>query len=161
MPPLRLAQREARIVYLATVYHLGRPGSETDPDTLERHSHGLASVHEVLDGALDAPALELELTDYQLSRLGEALLGTVNELKQFEMAQGRSAVPRFSETMARLFPDDEQADSALELVAEVMLLRRRLDGAVRAAGDALVTARERQAEAQQAASRPWWKIWSR
>jgi hypothetical protein len=37
-------RRFARLVYLATVYHLGRPGSETDPSAMALLGH--ASYHQ-------------------------------------------------------------------------------------------------------------------
>ncbi|MCB9491965.1 MAG: hypothetical protein H6674_07845 [Dehalococcoidia bacterium] len=33
MTTLQFRSEDARIVYLATIFHLGRPGSETDPNT--------------------------------------------------------------------------------------------------------------------------------
>src|SRR5690606_32311613 len=103
MPALRLRDEDARVAYLATVYHLGRPGSETDPGTLQRHDMGLQSVHERMAEQLGQATIEVELSPYQLMRLGEALLGVSNELKQFGMAHGRSAVPGFSEAMGALY----------------------------------------------------------
>jgi hypothetical protein len=161
MPDLRLARRDARIAYLATVYHLGRPGAE--PDALAgREELGLRAVHEALGDALDATEVVVALSDYQLHRLGEALLGTANELKQIEMAEGRSVVPGFSATLVRLFPEagPEQPGGALELVTHVIALRRRLDRAIRDAAAAMAEQRARIAEAA-AQRRPWWKVWGR
>ena len=155
--------RDARIVYLATVYHLGRPGSETDAVTLERHNLGLGPVREAIEPQLENAVVTLELSEYQLHRLGEALLGVVNELKQFELAGGRSAVPGFTDALRQTFPevDAEDPGTALDLVGHAMMLRRRLDSAVRDASDAVRTAREHEAEAAAEARRPWWKVWQR
>lgn len=155
--------RDARIVYLATVYHLGRPGSETDAITLERHNLGLGPVRAAIEPQLDKAVTTIELSDYQLQRLGEALLGLVNELKQLELAGGRSAVPGFTEALARAFPEvaPDEPGTALDLVGHAMMLRRRLDAAVRDASVAVQTAREEQARAEEEARRPWWKVWQR
>ena len=160
MARIQLRADDARLVYLATVYHLGRPGSETDPDTLRHHDLGLGPLQRALEPQLD-PALavaDIEVSAYQLARLDSALLGIVNELKQFQMADGRSAVPGFAEAVRRLYPEtEEEPGIALDLVGEAVMLQRRLQGAVRQA----------QADAAEAAPpserrrRPWWKIWAR
>ena len=163
MPVLSLQNQDARIVYLATVYHLGRPGSETDAVTLERHDLGLASVRETMEQQIDLAAVELELSDYQLGRVGEALLGVINELKQYELAGGRTAVPGFGEAMARAFPEvsPQEPGSALDIVGQAMMLRRRLDAAVGAANESVREAREQQLAQMKAERKPWWKVWRR
>ena len=75
MPVLSLQNQDARIVYLATVYHLGRPGSETDAVTLERHDLGLASVRAAMEQQIELAAVELELSDYQLGRVARRCSG--------------------------------------------------------------------------------------
>jgi hypothetical protein len=154
---------DLRLVYLATVYHLGRPGSEIDAQTLEPHRLGLGPLREQLDRQLDQPAATVELTDYQLTRLGQALHGIANELKQYEMAQRRSAVPGFAEAMQRLFPGNErEPGTSLDLVEKTIMLRRRLDGAVAGAESAVAAARKQQESAAAVgARRPWWKLWRR
>ncbi len=150
MATFHLHLPEARIVALAITYHLGRPGSETDAATLQRHSLGLGPVLDALEPELDADSagsevIELELSAYQVTRLGAALHGTVNELKQFGMADGRSAVPGFAEAFERLFPDateDGRGADALDLVPHAVGLRRRLAAAVREAEAEVDAARE-------------------
>lgn len=163
MPHLRLQPRDARIAYLATVYHLGRPGSEPDASIPGREHFGLTQVHEALEAALAQPEVALDLSDFQLQRLGEALLGTVNELKQIGMSEGRSVVPDFSATLARLFPETgpDEPGAALDLVVHVMALRRRMDGAIREAVAVLADERARLEAAADAARQPWWKVWAR
>jgi len=152
---------DGRLLALATVYHLGRPGSELDAATLERHDLGLASLQPAIEAQLEQPAFELDVTDYQLHRLGEALLGVINELKQLEMSEGRSIVPGFTQALARLFPEAtaEHAGGALELVTHVMSLRRRLDTAIRDAETNVDAARAAAIEAAQRARRRWWQRW--
>ena len=41
---LQLTHDEPRLVYLALVYHLGRPGSELDPATKMPAAHGLREM---------------------------------------------------------------------------------------------------------------------
>ena len=150
MATFHLHLPDARVVALAITYHLGRPGSETDAVTLQRHSLGLGPVLEALGPQLGAAAgesevVELELSAYQVTRLGAALHGTVNELKQFGMADGRSAVPGFAEAFGRLFPDatgSELGAGALDLVPHAVGLRRRLAAAVREAETEVEAAHE-------------------
>ena len=152
MAIFHLHPRDARLVALAVAYHLGRPGSETDAATLRPHSLGLGPVREALEPRLDAAegdaaVVEIELSAYQVTRLGAALHGTVNELKQFGMAGGRSAVPGFAEAFARLFPAEAaggDAGAALDLVPDAVGLRRRLADAVREAEAEVEAARAAQ-----------------
>ncbi|MFA7296018.1 MAG: hypothetical protein WC211_02385 [Dehalococcoidia bacterium] len=172
MPTLELPDDDARIVALAVRYHLARPGSETDRATLQRRDDGLLSVDAALVPQLGAAVARLDVTSYQLHRIDEGLLGVTNELKAYEMAQRRSAVPRFAETLTALYPslapgaasgdDAEAGDDALDLVERVVALRRRLASAVRDAREAMEREREQAAAAAveaRRAQRPWWRFW--
>jgi hypothetical protein len=171
MPLLSFRNEDARIVALAITYHLGRPGSETDPDTLQRHDLGLAPVGRALDPQLEMAEVRLELSPYQLHRLDEALLGTVNELKQYDMSHRHSSVPNFETAIRLLFPeltpeheDVEDIPGPLDLVTRVVMLRRRLDPVVRQADEQLEAERAAAAEAAEAehrAKRRWWQPWRR
>ena len=192
MAAFHLQPSDARLVSLALVYHLGRPGSETDPATLQPHDLGLAAVRDALDpqlealreGTLESPeppespeVVALELSPYQVTRLGVALHGVVNELKQFGMAGGRSAVPGFADAFARLHAEaGADAESggpahdplapdltalgpiALDLVPDAVMLRRRLDDAVREAERQVAAARASQAQTGAATGHaPLWR----
>ncbi|MGE0135682.1 MAG: hypothetical protein AB7L91_09580 [Dehalococcoidia bacterium] len=168
MPLLSFRNEDARIVALAITYHLGRPGSETDPATLQRHDLGLAPVGRALDPQLAMAEVRLELSPYQLHRLDEALLGTVNELKQYDMSHRRSAVPNFETAIGLLFPEltrehegHEDVPGPLDLVTRIVMLRRRLDPVVRQADADLEAQRAAAEEARRQANRRWWKPWQR
>ena len=151
MTTIRLQPHDARLAALAVVYHLGRPGSELDAATLQPHEAGLGPLQPVIDDQLGLAVTTIDVTPYQLSRLGEALHGTVNELKQYELSEGRSVVPGFAAAFARLFPDlAAEEGGALDLASQGVMLRRRLDAAVREAA-AQVEA-ERAAEAERASA---------
>ncbi len=167
MATFQLHLHDAHLVALAITYHLGRPGSETDAATLQRHSLGLGPVLEALNPQLDGPAtgdpalVELELSAYQVTRLGAALHGTVNELKQFGMAGGRSAVPGFAEAFERHFPDvaDGGAADAMDLVPDAVGLRRRFDAAIREAEAEVEAARAAAlAEAERERQGRWRRL---
>jgi hypothetical protein len=167
MAILTLGEQDARIVALAVTYHLGRPGSETDPDTLLRHDLGLGPLRAILEPQIGRAQVTFEVTPYQLHRLDESLLGLTNELKQYELAERRSAVPGFEEAIARLFPalaatdDADEEDSALDLVTHVVLLRRRLGTAVAEAKATLAAERAAAEAAARVAREPRWRRWIR
>lgn len=167
MPQLQLQAQDSRLIYLATVYHLGRPGSETDPDTLQRHDMGLSPVQRALEPQLDQAVAQLEVSPYQLTRLDEGLHGVVNELKQYEMSSGRSAVPGFGEAIVRLYPDiagpEGESGGAMDLVGHAVMLQRRLHSAVEQARADVEAARGAQVEAARATRLEgrWRNVWRR
>ena len=153
MTTIQLQPEDARLAALAVVYHLGRPGSELDAATLQPHEAGLGPLQPAIERQLGFAVTTIDVTPYQLSRLGEALHGTVNELKQYELSEGRSAVPGFAEAFTRLFPEHAaEGGGALDLASQGVLLRRRLDAAVRDAVAQVEAARAAEAEGSAAES---------
>lgn len=168
MPLLSFRNEDARIVALAVTYHLGRPGSETDPATLQRHDLGLAPIGRALDPQLAMAEVRLELTPYQMHRLDEALLGTVNELKQYDMSHRHSAVPGFETAVGLLFPEltpehegHEDVPGPLDLVTRIVMLRRRLETVIEQSNAELEAQRAAAMEAERRTNRRWWKPWQR
>lgn len=160
MTKLSFTNIDGRLAYLAIVYHLGRPGSEIDALTLEPHELGLGPARVALEQQIQLAVAEIDLSEYQLSRLGEALLGTINELKQYELSGGRSTVPKFTQTMNELFPNTStESGASLDLARQTMMLRRRLDAAVRNADAAVDAAREVQVREHEAKNQRWWSKW--
>ena len=158
MTLLQLRSEDARVVDLATVYHLGRPGSETDAATLQKHNLGLRAIHDAMLPELGQAVVEIEVSPYQLTRLAEALLGVTNELKQYAIAGGRSVVPRFAETLHWLYPETKDDPGiAMDLVQHPVMLRNRMAGAIADARTAIEAAAQ-QAEAQRQSERThWWQ----
>ena len=150
MPPLSLNSDATRLIALAVVYHLGRPGSELDPTTLQRHEIGLGPLQQTIEDHLPNTEMSLEISSYQLSRLGEALHGTINELKQYELSEGRSVIPGFAEAIVRLFPAHvNEQGGTLDLASQAVLLRRQLSKAI---SEAIQTENPKL---------PWWQFWRR
>ncbi len=158
---------DARLIYLALSYHLARPGSEVDPGTLATTEHGLREVAESLHPHLNDQVSTVALSPYQLRRLGQAMLGTVNELKAYPMFKAQStsgnavsAVAGFDDMLATLFPEIEEDENvALDLAQTMMMLRRRLESAI-----AEAEASEAQEEAAAPAEDqrpPKWQFWRR
>ena len=166
---LTLPQRQARLAYLALTYHLGRPGSEIDPVTLKQGRRGLSEVGPVLEKQLGEEEAALELTPFQMTLLGSALLGALNELKLYSLLdtmaakseRSRSTVPGFEIALLRLFPA-LAADPALafDLAEEVMLLRRELAPTIDRAQELLRDEKE-AAEETKRRRRSRWQFWRR
>ena len=135
MIALKLTHDEPRLVYLALVYHLGRPGSELDPDTKQPVEVGLRDVKTVLGNDLMAESAVIELDDRGYQRLLSAIYGSVNELRVLHLRDGApSTVPRFSETARSLFPAlASEPEAALDVAEAMMMLHRRIERAVGAA----------------------------
>lgn len=137
---LQLTHDEPRLVYLALVYHLGRPGSELDPETkLPREDGaGLRAVKAGLGNHLDDPSAVIEFDDAQYPRLISAIRGSVTELRVYHMRAGApSDVARFTETARALFPViAEDPGAALDIAEAMVMLQRRMDRAVSRAMEA-------------------------
>lgn len=123
----RLSASDVRLVRLALLYHLARPGAELDPATGHHTEHGLAEVDAAL-AERDDGAVTLTLTDAQSHRLLQAMLGSVNELRVYHLNGGSaSMVPGFNDTARRLFPAmAADPESALDVAEAMLMLRRRL-----------------------------------
>src|SRR5881392_475953 len=136
MIELHLRQEDAKLVYLAVAYHLGRPGSELDPMTKQPVEHGIAEVARELQPQLALAGARISLNAEQVTRLGSAMYGSITELKAYPMlemqagpGEGRkSSVPGFDRTLRHLFPEvEENLDASGDLAEKMMMLRRRLD----------------------------------
>jgi hypothetical protein len=138
---LRLSADDVRLVRLALLYHLARPGAELDASTGKPAEHGLAEVDASLAERQNAAA-SLELSDRQTRGLLEAMLGCVNELRVYHLNGGAaSMVPGFNEAACRSFPAlAGDPEAALDVAESMMMLRRRLSapgsGAERRSGGA-------------------------
>ena len=134
---LKLTHDEPKLVYLALVHHLGRPGSELDPSTRQPSEHGLREVKIRLGNELEADSAIIELDDVQYRKLLSAVYGSVNELRVHHMRNGDpSTVERFTETATSLFPElRSDPDIALDLSEAMMMLHRRMERAVRQVAD--------------------------
>jgi hypothetical protein len=129
---LKLTHDEPRLVFLALVYHLGRPGSELDPETMQPHQNGLRAIKVALGRDLTTGEAVVELDNWQLQRLSSAIRGCVTELRVYHMREGASSgVEAWTETAESLFPAIRQnPEAALDLAESIMMLQRRIDRAV-------------------------------
>jgi len=163
---LRLPQRQARLIALAVSYHLSRPGSEIDPNTLTDYAHGLSEVQPVIDAQVDHDAATLELSPLQTTLLATALSSVVSELKMYSVfdtmsgasRRPRSTAPGFDERLRSLFPEiAADPGYASQLAEDVTLLRRELP----LARAQEVIADERALEEVAGRRKKWWQVWRR
>ena len=134
---LQLRQEDAKLVFLAVAYHLGRPGSELDPITKQPVEHGLAEIASELQPQLRLAATRIFLRDNQLRRLLSGMLGSITELKAYPMLElrtdedgggRRSSVAGFDRSLRHLFPEvEEDPANALDLAERMLMLKRRMD----------------------------------
>ncbi len=128
---LRLTHDEPRLVFLAVVYHLARPGSELDADTLTASESGLRAVKVALGSHILDESAVIELDDAQYRKLLSAIFGSVNELRVLHMRGDIGSVPGFRDTARQLFPAlADDPDAALDLSEAMMMLHRRLERAI-------------------------------
>ena len=163
---IKLPQHQARLVALAVSYHLARPGSELDPDTLMTYKHGLSDLVPVVDAQLDEPHTLFDLTPLQGMLLSTAFSSVLSELKMystFDRMSGDSRRPRstahgFDDRLRQLFPEIAgDAYYASQLAEDMALLRRELPFAkARELHEA-----ERQAAEAMLRQRKPWQFWKR
>jgi hypothetical protein len=163
---LRLPQHHARLIALAVSYHLSRPGSELDPNTLSDYAHGLREVQPVIDAQLDNEAATLELNPLQTTLLATALSSVVSELKMYSVfdtmsgasRRPRSTAPGFDDRLRSLFPEVAGDPGYASQLAEDMTLLRRELPLARAQE---VIADERAAAEAARRRKKWWQVWRR
>jgi len=163
---IRLPQHQARLVALAVSYHLSRPGSEIDPETLSGYRHGLSELRPELDSQLDSDSVVLELSPLQTTLLANALSSVASELKMYSVfdtmagqsRRPRSTAPGFDERLRTLFPEVAGDPAhASELAEDIIMLRRELP--LERAQEVIREARE--AAAARRARKRWWQVWRR
>ena len=132
---LKLTHDEPRLVYLALVYHLGRPGSELDAATKMPAEHGLREIKVALGSELAADSAIIEVDEAQSQKLLSAIYGCVTELRGHHLRDGApSTVARFTETALSLFPQmKDDPEEALVISEAMVMLHRRMERALRGA----------------------------
>ncbi len=163
---IRLPQHQARLVALAIGYHLARPGSELDRDTMAEYRHGLREVLPAIDAQIEEPVATIDLNPLQAVMLSTAFSSVLSELKMysvFDAMSGDSRRPRstaagFDDRLRWLFPQIA-GDSAyaMELAEHMALLRRDLPFA--RAREVLEEQRQELAEARR--RKKSWQFWKR
>jgi hypothetical protein len=155
---LKLTHDEPRLVYLALVYHLGRPGSELDPATQMPVERGLRDVKIALGGELAADSAIIEVDEAQSYKLLSAIYGCVTELRGHHLRDGQpSTVDRFTETAIELFPQlRADPEEALTVAQAMVMLHQRMERGLQGAfGDGSGAPSPTAQAAPSAAKRGW------
>ena len=164
---IRLPQHQARLVALAVGYHLSRPGSEIDPDSMREYTHGLAEVLPLIDAQIEDDVAALDLNATQAVLLSTAFSSVLSELKMyslFDSMAGDSLRPRstaagFDDRLRWLVPEIAGDPAyAMVLAEDLTMLRRELPS--QRAREVLAEQRTAAAEAKKSRRR-WWQVWRR
>ncbi len=151
---------------LVVSYHLSRPGSEIDPDTLSEYKHGLREMLPVIGEQIEAEVSDLELTPLQVRLLSSAFSAVIGELKMYSLfdtmsgnsGRPRSTAPGFDDRLRTLFPEvTGDAYHASQLAEDMTMLRRELPSA---RARELLEEERNEAQAARAAKKPW-QFWKR
>jgi hypothetical protein len=164
---VRLAQHQARLVALAVGYHLARPGSEIDRDSMREYEHGLSEVLPVIDGQIEEEAATVDLNPVQAVLLSTAFSSVLSELKMyslFDSMAGDSRRPRstasgFDDRLRWLFPEIAGDPGYAMVLAEDMAMLRR-DLPFGRAREVLDEHRRAAEEARRKRGK-WWQVWKR
>jgi hypothetical protein len=163
---IKVPQHQAKLVALAVSYHLARPGSELDPDTMSRFKHGLAELVPVIEAQLDEREVVFDLNPLQGMLLSSAFSSTLSELKMYsvfdrmagESRRPRSTAPGFDDRLRTLFPAIAGDPSyASRLAEDIAMLRRDMPFARAREMWEL----ERQAAQLERQQRKPWQFWKR
>lgn len=164
---VRLPQHQARLVVLAIGYHLSRPGSELDRETMAEYRHGLRELLPAVEAQIDAPAAEFEMNALQGTLLSTAFSSVLSELKMYsvfdtmagESRRPRSTAPGFDDRLRELFPQIAgDPGYAMQLAEDMALLRRELPFA---RAREILEEERREAEAARKRRRRPWQFWKR
>ena len=171
---LRLTPPEARLVALAIAYHLGRPGSEIDPTTLQVTRYGLTMPAAILKAQQGLPEAKLTLELEQVVRLKNAMLQTISELKVISMSEApwtpgtgsaHSVNEPFEQALAAAFPTlHDEPTYAQTIAASLMQLSRQvatIEHDPSARPSSTPPMQDRPPTRQGGRSKPWWRIWGR
>jgi len=163
---IHLQQHQVRLVALAVTYHLARPGSEIDRETMTEYRHGLRALLPEIDEQLDAPAATVDLSALQGVLLSTAFSSVMGELKMYsvldtmsgESRRPRSTAPGFDDRLRGLFPEIAgDPNYAMQLAEDLAMLRRDMPFA--RAREVLEEQRKSDAEARRQ-KKPW-QFWKR
>ena len=163
---IKLPQHQAKLVALAVGYHLARPGSELDPDTMSQYKHGLAELVPIVEAQLEEREATFDLNPLQGMLLSTAFSSTLSELKMysvFDRMAGDSRRPRstaagFDDRLRTLFPAIAgDPGYASKLAEDMALLRREMPFAK----SREIYEVERQAAQAEREQRKPWQFWKR
>jgi hypothetical protein len=163
---VRLPQHKARLLALAVSYHLSRPGSEIDHETLSDYKHGLREIQPVIDAQLGSESATVDLNPLQMTLLSTAFSSVLSELKMYSVfdtmsgdsRRPRSTAPGFDDCLRTLFPEIAgDPGYAMTLAEDMTLMRRELPFA---RAREVMEEQRKAAEEARKRKKPW-QFWKR
>ena len=137
MIQLSFKSEDIKFAYLATIYNLGSPGN-----TL-KETNRISEIRDLLKDDIHKATSTIALSNAEIIKLGGALNGVINELKQFAIGNGRSMVPDFSNAVELLFPETKlDPGIAMDLIESPVKLKQRLSINISDAHQAIEQANE-------------------
>jgi len=151
MVQLSFKSDDIKFAHLATLYSLGSPGNSGEE--IER----IKEIRDLLKNDIDKATSTITVSNTDIIKLGTALNGVINELKQFAIGNGRSMVPGFSQTVQALFPETKTNPGfAMDLIESPVKLKQRLSLNI---SDAHQEAE--QAKKNKKKTKLSWKFWEK
>ena len=151
MVQLSFKSDDIKFVHLATIYSLGSPGNSGEE--IER----IKEIRDLLKNDIDKATSTITVSNTDIIKLGTALNGVINELKQFAIGNGRSMVPGFSQTVQALFPETKTNPGfAMDLIESPVKLKQRLSLNIRDAHQETKQAKKNKKKPETS-----WKFWEK
>jgi hypothetical protein len=164
---VRVPQHQARLLTLAVSYHLARPGSEIDRETMAEYPHGLRELLPEIEAQVELPAATINMNALQAVLLSSAVSSVMSELKMYpvfdtmagDSRRPRSVAPGFDDRLRELFPEVSGDPAyASQLAEDLAMLRRDMPFA--RAREMLEEQRREGAGAGKRNRKPW-QFWRR
>ena len=149
MTQLSFKSEDIKFAYLAMLYSLSLPGNTQEEIARIR------DLRDLLEDDIHKATSTTSFSDSEIIKLGAALNGVINELKQFAISNGRSMVPDFGNTVQALFPETKlEPGLALDLLESPVKLKQQISVTVNEALQAIEMAQENTQK-----SNSGWKFW--
>jgi hypothetical protein len=164
---VRLPQHQARLIALAVGYHLSRPGSELDRETMQEYRHGLRELLPSIDSQVEEPVATIDMNPLQAVLLSTAFSSVLSELKMYSVfdtmagdsRRPRSTAPGFDDRLRWLFPEVAgDPGYAMQLAEDMTVLRRDLPFA---RARELLDEQRKAAEERKRSGKKAWQFWKR
>ena len=151
MVQLSFKAEDIKFAYLATIYNLGSPGNTQEEVARIRE------IRDVLENDINKATSTISVSNSEIIKLGAALNGVINELKQFAISNGRSMVPEFGNAVQVLFPETKlEPGIALDLIESPVKLKQQMSVTISEALQATESAQENIQKPKSA-----WKFWKK
>ena len=151
MVQLSFKSEDIKFAYLAAIYSLGSPGNTQEEIARIRE------IRDLLEDDINKATSTISFSNSEIIKLGAALNGVINELKQFAISNGQSMVPEFGNAVHVLFPETKlEPGIALDLIESPVKLKQQMSVIVSEALQAMESAQETVQKPKSG-----WKFWKK